>query len=286
MRRGLVAISLFVGSLGPLVPIAGCSLLTDLTSLSSGGPLADGGGTGDEAGKDSGGRAEAGDAGTGDGAIADAGGCGRYPDATFCVDFDQPNPFATSLWTENDALDPSPAGTIILTTSNPISAPNAASFQLAASTDNCRYDRLVKKVPGLFGSISTRFAVRAEDASVYFSLGVTVDANLRFTILIALGGDKLVNLFAQRGDSAGVTGIGGDTANLDLPWAGRWLSMSLAYQAQPTKGVSLMVPGARTLFVSLPAAFVGGDPQLTIGPYCSGTLTRATFDDFAFWLTP
>jgi hypothetical protein len=289
--RRLVVVSLALGVLGVLGVLgalganAGCSLVTDLSGLSSGGPLDDASVAGDGAGKDSGGVAEAGSDGSGDGGGPDASGCARYPGTTFCIDFDQPSPLAIPPWTENDALDTTPSGTIALTTSAPISAPNAARFELAASADNCRYLRLVKKVPGTFGDIVTRFDMRAEDASVYFSLGVTINADLRFTILVSFEVGSAIHLFAQRGDST-VTEIGSDSANLDVPWAGRWLAVTLEYKSQPTKGVTLTVPGARSLFVALPPAFVATDPQLTIGPYCNGILTRATFDDFAFWLTP
>jgi hypothetical protein len=293
VRRRLVVVSISLGAFGAfgvLGAIAGCSLLTDLSGLSSSTPRADGSATGDGAGKDSGGLGEDGPDGSGgdgstEGGAPDASGCARYPGTTFCVDFDQPSPLTTPPWTENDALDTNPGGTIALTTSAPISAPNAARFMLAASTDNCSYLRLVKKFPGSFGGIVTRFDMRAEDSAVYYSLGVTINPSLRFTILVSLGIDKLVHLFVQRGDST-ITEIGSDSVDLDLPWPGRWISLTLEYKSQPTKGVTLTIPGARPLFVSLPADFVASDPQLTIGPFCEGNLTRATFDDVAAWLTP
>lgn len=282
MPRRLVVVSVSLGAFAVLGAMGGCSLITDMSGLSSGEALADGSATGDDGSKDSGGLGEAGPDGSGG---PDASGCARYPGTTFCIDFDHPSPLATPPWSENDALLSDPAGTIALTTSAPVSAPNAARFELTASTDNCRYLRLVEKVPGIFGDIVTRFDMRAEDSAVYFSLGVTVDASLRFTILVSLDGDSFIQLFVQRGDST-TTEIGSDSTNLDLPWTGRWLAVTLEYKSQPTKGVTLTVPGARPLFVPLPAAFVAGDPQLTIGPYCTGDVTRVTFDDFAAWLTP
>ena len=273
---------------GAVALLAGCSLLTDFGSLSSGGPLGDGGTIDAPAsgGGEAGGTGGADGGGKGDGGSPDGSGCARYPGATFCVDFDGTDPLAVPMWTENDALKPTPAGTIALTTSAPFSPPNAARFELATSTNNCRYLRLVKKLPGTFGSVVTRFDMRAEDASVFFSLGVTVSATLSYTILIALGVDKLVHLFAQQNLNGNITEIGGDNVDLDMPWPGRWIALTLEYKSLPTKSVSLTVPGGRTQVVSLPESFVAIDPQITIGPFCTGTLTRATFDDFATWVTP
>ena len=279
-RRLLVCLS--------VAAIAGCSLLTDLSSLSSGGPLTDGGATDDgptsattgdgggEAGADSG----------GDGSVPGASGCARYPSATFCVDFDGTNPLTPPTWTESDVQDPTPAGTISLTTAAPISAPNAARFELVTSVTKCRYLRLVKKLPGTFSGVVSRFDMRAEDPGVLFSLSVTVTPNLNYTILIALGVDKLVHLFAQQNVNGSITEIGGDNVDLDVAWVGRWINLALEYKSQPTKSVSLTVPGGRTLVVPLPATFVAIDPQVSIGPFCTGDLTRVTFDDFATWVTP
>jgi hypothetical protein len=278
---------------GAVALLTGCSLLTDLGSLTSGGPLADGGktdgpgnGGGDGGGGNGGGDGGSDGGGTGDAGSPDATGCARYPGATFCVDFDGTDPLAVPAWTGNDALQPSPAGTITLTTSAPISAPNAARFELAASANKCRYLRLVKQLPGTFGGIVTRFDMRAEDSSVFFSLGVTISATLSYTLLVALGVDKLVHLFAQQNLNGNITEIGADSVNLDMPWPGRWIDLTLEYKSMPEKSVSLTVPGGRTQVVSLPPSFVAIDPEISIGPFCNGTLTRATFDDFATWATP
>ncbi len=281
---------LLVASL-PLAAIAGCSLLTDLSSLSSGDPLTDGGavgdvGTGTGMGTGEGGLGEAGPDATGDGGVPEASGCARYPGATFCADFDGTNVFAPPTWTENDALDPTPAGTISLTTTAPISAPNAARFELGKSVSTCRYLRLVKNLPGTFGGIVSRFDLRAEDPGVLFAMDVTVSPNLSFTILIALGVDKLINLFVQQHLNGNLTEVGGANVDLNVPWADRWIDLRLEYRSQPTKSVSLMVPGARTLVVALPATFVATDPRLMIGPFCTDMVMRATFDDVATWATP
>jgi hypothetical protein len=268
-----------------LVVLAGCSLLTDLGGLSSGGPLADGGSIDADSSATDSGASDAADTSSGD-ALVEAAGCARYPGAAFCVDFDGTNPLAVPAWTKNDALDPTPAGTITLTSSGPISAPSAARFALAASANNCRYLRLVKKLPGTFGDVASRFAMRAEDPSVLFSLSVTVGPKLSFTALIALGIDKLVNFFVQQNLDGTITEIGGDNVNLDVPWAGQWLDFSVEYKSLPAKSISVTVPGARKLVIPLPDAFSAVDPQVSIGPFCNGTLTRATFDDFAMWVTP
>ena len=278
-RRLLVSLS--------VAAIAGCSLLTDLSGLSTGGALADGGASGDALPSPSdGGRGEAGGNSGGDGGVPGASGCARYPSATFCVDFDGTNPLAPPTWTESDALDPTPAGTISLTAAAPLSAPNAARFELLASGDKCRYLRLVKKLPGTFGGIVSRFDLRAQDPGVLFATNVTVNPNLNFTLLIALGIDRLVHLFAQQNLNGTMTEIGGDNVDVDVPWAGRWIDLTLEYKSQPTKSVSVTVDGARPLVVALPASFVATDPEVMIGPFCAGDLTRATFDDFATWVTP
>lgn len=277
---------LVVASLS-LAAIAGCSLLTDLSSLSSGGPLTDGGAVGDVAtGTGEGGLGEAGPDAGGEGGAPGASGCARYPGATFCADFDGTNALAPPTWTENDALDPTPSGTISLTTTAPISAPNAARFELVKSMSTCRYLRLVKNLPGTFGGIVSRFDLRAEDPGVLFAMDVTVSPNLSFTILIALGVDKLIHLFAQQNLNGNIAEVGGENVDLDVPWAGRWIDLKLEYRSQPTKSVSLTVPGARTLVVALPATFVATDPRVMIGPFCTGTLTRATFDDVVTWAMP
>ena len=65
-----------------LAAIAGCSLLTDLSGLSSGGPLTDGGAAGDVA-TGEGGLGEAGPDAGGEGGGPGAAGCAWYPGATF-----------------------------------------------------------------------------------------------------------------------------------------------------------------------------------------------------------
>ncbi len=274
-----------------LVILAGCSLLTDLNGLSGGGagggPPADGGSsTGDALSVSAEGSAgDAGDASSGD-ALVEASGCARYPTATFCADFDGTNPLAVPPWTENEAIEPTPPGTIALTASDPISPSSAARIELAKSMTPCRYLRLVKKLPGTFGNVRAHVAMRAEDPEVLFALSVTVSPTLGFTLLIALNGGTLVHFFAQQNLNGNMTQIGDDNVDLDQPWPGRWLDVTVEYTSVPTKSASVTVAGGRKLVIPLPATFVATDPATSIGPFCANAVTRATYDDFALWVTP
>jgi hypothetical protein len=110
---------------------------------------------------------------------------------------------------------------------------------------------------------------------------------LGFTLLIAMSGSTLVHFFVQQNLNGTVTELGVDNVDLPMPWPGRWLDVTVEYASVPTKSASVTVAGAaRKLVIPLPATYVATDPEVSIGPYCANTLTRATYDDFALWVTP
>ncbi len=282
MRRSFLVAAFAVAAL------AGCSLLTDLAGLSSGGPPNDGRAT--DAPRSEGGvtleASTGGEGGADGGVLADASGCARYPGATFCVDFDHPNDLATPPWTLNDALELPAPGTIALTSTGPISAPSAARFDLADLAPDCQYLRLGKQVDGTFTKLTAHVAMRSENDGVYFTMHSDAAANLSFSILVAMGISTSVRLFVQQRLNGTLTEIGNDDALFASSWVGQWLDLTLEYTDSPTKSVSLTVPGLRKLTVGLPSTFVALNPDVGIGPYCYAKAAAATFDDFAIFAVP
>ena len=138
-------------------------MLTDLSGL-SGGP--DDGGVASADGAPGGDGGDGGDGGVQDDAVArDASGCGRYPDAAFCVDFDKTGDLSPSTWSTIETT--SSSRTIALTTTAPLSPPNAVVLDLQdAVAGQCKYLRLRKQFTGGATRTSVHFAVRASTAAV------------------------------------------------------------------------------------------------------------------------
>lgn len=258
--------------------LVGCAVLTDLSGLSEGEPS---GGVegGTEAATDA--PSEAGDGG----APADASGCARYTDASFCVDFEGPSPIAEGTWSELGDVDrQQPKRTITLTQQDPISPPNAVVFDLAGGGSDCEYVRLIKRFTGDWATMTTRFEQRAENEGIFLTQEFRVSAKLSFSLLVALGGDRLVRLFVQKNENFVVTEVAGVDVLAETRVVGRWASIAIEYRALPTRSANLVIDGVVKSSVALPPELVGRDPEVAIGPHCAGGPSRVTVDDVAVFL--
>ncbi len=281
MGRHIVAASLALGM------VAGCSWLTDFTSLSSGGPLPDGA----DAHIDGAAGAEAGasDAGVDADADADASGCARYPDASFCEDFEGQDPLAMPPWTQNEALDnrPTPRGTIVVGSDDAVSKPHLARFDVRNDHTNCEYLRLTRNFPGTFTHLEIHVALRSKDVGAYVWLNATPSPDLAFNVLIGLDSETQISATSQQYVGSAITQAGRDQANTATPWAGQWLDVTLDYVTTATENtVTVQIPGLRVLSYTLPATFVLKDPIVGFGPYCVTGSPSASVDDVAVFAIP
>ena len=274
MRRRVYACSL------SLALVAGCSLFTDFGGL-SGGPSVD-------AGTTDGSRAVAGDGAALDaadgGTTADASGCARFPDASFCVDFDRPAALTTGTWSEIEPTTPADR-TIDLTTLAPVSPPNAAAIQLRnASAGDCKYLRLIRRFSGALTRTSVRFAVRAETSGVVVSTTFGVRAGLSFDVLVSFDEDRQVHLFVQRNTNNNITEEGASNVFLASRLIGRWVEMTVDYTITPN-AATVTVEG-QVATVPLRPDLIGRDPEASFGAFCAATPTQFAYDDVAITVTP
>lgn len=267
-RLSLVAI-LTSSTLTALGLIASCSLFTDLGAL-SGGPA----GTG-ETGVDG-----------GDAAIpmVDAAGCGRFADASFCIDFEGPSPTLAPPWTESEMRSGAGAGVIALTTVDPISPPNAVRISAPGVSGGCDYLRLIKRFSGNATGVTAKYRVRTASANPHFALGTKGSPGLSFSVIVALGTPRTVTMIVQRNNNSTVTSVAQESKDLTAPWPGRWLDVKVELTTLPSPKVTLFADEVR-IDVALPAEFAANDPDLSIGGYCFGSDVLFDFDDFATWVT-
>ncbi len=228
---------------------------------------------------------DGGDGGAKDDAVApDASGCGRYPGAAFCVDFDKTGDLAPSTWSTIETTGPS--RTIALTTTAPLSPPNAVVLDLQdAVAGQCKYLRLRKRLTGGTTRTSVHFAVRASTAAVPMTIDFDVTNTLSFSLLVALGKPTLVHFFIQQNDNSNITEVGSADVELTTPLLDRWLEMTMEYTSQPSNLATLTV-GSDKLTIPVPSNLVGHDPDIGFGPYCASMPTRFAFDDIAAYLVP
>ena len=200
------------------------------------------------------------------------------------MDFDKPGDLTLTAWSTIETTGPS--RTIALTTTAPLSPPNAVVLDLQdAVAGQCKYLRLRKQLTGGATRTSVHFAVRASTAAVPMTIDFDVTSTLSFSLLVALGKPTLVHFFLQQNDNSNVTEVGSADVELTTPVLDRWLEMTMEYTSQPSNVATLTV-GSDTLTIPVPANLVGHDPAIGFGPYCANGPTRFAFDDIAAFLVP
>ena len=258
---------------------AGCTLLNNLDGFASGAG-------GVDTGLDAATREGGGDGAAGIEGGSDAGtsvGCGRYADASFCVDFEGPDPLGPATWTENNLT--STKGTIALSKSPVVSPVNALRFDLTKSgAGGCDYLVMKRAFPGSFSKLTTRFAMRAEAEGIHFTVNFQPQPNLAFTLIAVVGSGTLLRLFAQSYDNVDVVEVAGQNGQLSRTAVGRWVDVTFE-ATTATRTATLTVDDVK-VGITLPAGFAVTAPKLVVGPYCLDHPAQVSFDDLAAWLAP
>jgi len=216
--------------------------------------------------------------------MADASGCGRFADATFCVDFEGPSPTTVPTWTKSELATTDVAGAAIaLTTVDPVSPPNALRITASGVSGSCHYLRLIKRFSGTATAVTTRYRVRARSESVHFALATQASPGHSFSAIVVLGTPVSVGLLVQRNDNDTVVNVAQKNTNLTTAWTDRWLDVRLEVTTQPSRKATLFVEEAR-IDIALPADFAANEPDLSIGGYCFDSDLGLDYDDFATWI--
>lgn len=264
---------------------AGCSLVvgTDgLTGDASGTPVNDAAAADaslDGAQASDGPQAEGGDAGSR--------GCGLYPDATFCQDFDDPRTaLSASTWTVAETADP--GGTITLVEAGAASAPNAARLSLLDTTSGCEYLRLSRELTGSLSGLSTRFSIRPDSGGIFLALVAASSELPGATYRVLVGFDRgpgskgQLFAFVQKHEAGVFTEFSSSSLSFDADPYGRSFDIAVEVTAAPNAKV-VVREGERALTLDAPPALALTDARIDYGPYCRGETTTVTLDDVVIW---
>lgn len=206
-------------------------------------------------------------------------GCKAMMDASFCEDFDDPSPFAPTIWSTVD-LDSS-VGTISLDDTSATSPPNAASFVVPSSAPGCSYLRLTRRFLGTFAAVKVHAAIRM--ATIGNAFNFTVGSATNFTLLTQFD-DNSATVRLQKYDGVTLSDSVFVILPLDTTPIARWLALDMSYVGS-THQLTVTL-GNSTKSRTLPTEFEAIDPGIGIGPYCSGGATSMTVDDVSVYLTP
>ena len=224
--------------------------------------------------------ADAGDGGT----VRPEAGCEAYPGATFCVDFERPDPLGLGSWSETDYPDAS-TGVLSLVSQPVVSPRNAARFDLAKlDSGGCDYLRLERRFTGSFGGFKARLDLQVEGEGLYFSLSSEGAGSNRYGLIVGVS-NRAVSLLFQKYDGSQFSTVSIDQISLDLVAYGRWLPISLAFVDAPGKTVRFSV-GSQSLSVAAPADYAAKNLNLGVGPYCMKGPAKATVDDVVLVTVP
>ena len=228
------------------------------------------------------------DAGDASDATIDRVGCWRWPDASFCVDFEAPNSLSTAVWT-NAALT-SPAGTISLSSVLSVSSSRSARFDLPDAASSCESLSLARLVNGGFSLLRLRAAVRLDVPSIFLvvNTGSTTPLQNKYALQVKLdpGSSVVLELKRTALDGGAVTEIGESQRTLALSPFGRWIDLVLEIVTSPTPRVArLTVDGVTLTPLALPGVELD-EPYVALGPVCkSGSMTMHV-DDVAIDAVP
>jgi hypothetical protein len=271
-----------VGILASLA-IASCTLTTDLGGLSGGVPDALQPDVASEGASPEGSPFDG-------GGVADAtpSGCARVPDATFCVDFDHPNPLATTLWTTVDLT--TATGTTTLVTNPVASPPNAARFEVSTVQTPCSFQQLGRTFNGGFSSVTARLSVRPEDEGKFLAVFASTNPALNYRVLVSLqpnaGMGGFLSALVQKAQSGVFSEVANVTINLDTNPVGTYHDVTVELRVNgATKSIAVTVDG-KSMGASAPADLSIDNPRIEVGPYCVTRPSRMTIDDVAVTVTP
>jgi hypothetical protein len=217
-------------------------------------------------------------------------GCGLYPDATFCEDFDEPSTaLSMSTWTDTSVGDPQ--GTITLVEAGAASPPSAARIALVSAATNCEYMKLSRSFVGALSRFETRFVVRPDTLGNFFVAVAAPSTTPGATYRVILSFEKpgtstgYMSAFVQKHQGGTFSDFSVDTLPFTTDPLGKSFEVGVELTAAPNPKI-IVREGTRALPLTTPADLAITNPRVDLGPYCQGEMTAFTFDDVAIWATP
>lgn len=267
---------------------AGCTLAVDLDGLAGEAPGGDSGLEGsaaiDAAPPDGG--AEAG-ADADPEAAAPAVGCARFPDASFCQDFDDAKAaLASATW--NGPPLAIATGSATLTAEGAVSVPNAARIALTMPVTDCNTVQLSRLFPGRSSALTTSVSVRPGGAGTFLAViaapSTTTGATYRVLLSIPPENNR-VNAFVQMHLNGTFSGFSFDVLPMTLPPVGRNLALTVELVGAPSPSV-IVREGKQLVTLPAPSDLLIKDATVALGPYCESAPVAFTFDDVVVHAAP
>lgn len=211
-------------------------------------------------------------------------GCARFADATFCADFDGPEPLSRALWSEvgsDDAI-----GGIAVREDDVVSVPRAARFRVATAPTTCEYMTAATRFATNPERLLARASVRATTPGTFVVVGSSVTSaeneTVRYRLLVGLQGPQAGRVVLQRASKV-VTQVAAVAFALDVDAYQAWTEVELDIDTRgASRTIAVTIAGA-TATLPLPDDYALVTPTLRIGPYCTARDADVAFDDVAAW---
>jgi hypothetical protein len=227
-----------------------------------------------------GGTEASGEAGPiGDGGAA---GCARFADATFCVDFEEPDPLSGTVWSApRTTVD---AGTIEVTTERSVSPSHAASFVMRDGGPACDSLVLERRFAGDYPKFRARASASLETGGFFFIVSSHPSDSIRYVLLVSMRELAVDMAVEQNGPDGGSYRI--DTASVPFDTTPFGIFQDVMVEIDVATQRARLTVGSTSKEAKLPAGYTTRDPRLTLGPFCHNTGQRVLIDDVAAWVTP
>jgi hypothetical protein len=223
--------------------------------------------------------------------VVDAGpavGCGPRGDASFCVDFEGPNPLSLQVWSQVVTYD---GGSVVLADAgfSPSHAVRISGPPGDGGFDFCSYETLTRRFSTPFSSLTARAVALLDPTTSVFTLLVNDGVN-SFVVLASMDGPtgfllRLQRLFTDGGGETTTAPLG----LLDVSPVGTWTEVELVVEAPVSPAAPPRLRfrvGSAEVSMALPADFVRTAPQLVAGLWCDRWGSTVVLDDIAVYLTP
>lgn len=224
---------------------------------------------------------EAGDA---DRPVADGGrstGCAQLTDATFCVDFEEPEPLSATVWTAPRTT--TDAGTVAITAERSVSPPHAASFVMAEGGPPCSFLVLERNFTGDYQNFRARASASVDSSGWFFIVSSHPGNSISYVLLVSMS-EQSIDLAVDENSDGGPYRRGQASLSFDTTPFGTFQDVMV--EIDTASHIARLTVGARSADATLPPEYTTKDPRLTLGPFCHNTGQRVLIDDVAAWVTP
>jgi hypothetical protein len=220
-----------------------------------------------------------------DAAMVDGGtgqGCARFADASFCVDFEQPDPLSPMVWTApRTSID---AGAIEITTERSVSPPHAASFVMRDGGPACDFLVLERSFTGDFQALRARASASVEVGGWFFVVQSHPSPFVSYVFLVSMGEQSADMIVQQNGPDGGPTTL--DIASIPFDTTPLGVFQDVVVEVDARTHSARLTVGTKSKSATLPAAFTAKDLRVTLGPFCHDRAQHVLVDDVAVWVTP